>query len=159
MKNLLTILFLSVCSVCSVGLFTSCSTPVTVSAEARFSPEAAAQLERTAVMASATLALRNNPGYIPVVRALADGVDAALSADREITRAGLATWVREICAARHVKPEDVPLFVVLADSVYTAFTAAYGDAIILHAADPRVRPYAQAFRDGLRSALAALNTD
>lgn len=135
---------------CAVSL-TGCQTAGTTSPETRAA--ASAFMTRASVAVGVTLALRNNPQYIQAAAALADGVDVALAGDPELTRDSIREWVRVIALKNHVRENDVPLFALLADSVYAGYVAVYG---VPKPKDSRVLLFSSAFRDGIRDGLAAV---
>ncbi len=110
---------------------------------------------RVGTALSMTPTLRNNPRYVPAAKELAKVAEAAITGDLVITPESIAFAVSEVCKRTGVAPDDVPLFVVAAQSVYSAYIEEYGPTVITPK-DPHVRAYITAFSTGLRDAVAAL---
>lgn len=111
---------------------------------------------RLEVSTVATLSLRNNPRYVPIAKALAASVDAALLGATTITPEGLEAWARGVCERAKCDPADVPLFVGLARGVYEAYREDHPGPIVT--TSDGVKRYAAAFRDALRDAVWAVET-
>lgn len=123
----------------------------------KITPETGAVLVRISVMAGVGPVLSNKPKYIPAAEALATGISAALTQNMTITPELIAQYVTRVCKEHSVSDSDIPLFVILAETIYDTYVATYKPTVI-NSTDPNALLYINAFRDGLLSAAAIAST-
>jgi|GEM_PF-6503414 len=119
------------------------------------SPEQGATAVRITVSTAATLSLAKNPLYIPAAEALVAGIDAIATENAQLSPAVIARFVADVCARKGLPPTDAIVFTSLAQTIYTAYVSTYQTQVV-STADPTVKLYIGAFRDGLNDALAIL---
>lgn len=116
------------------------------------SPALGAAAVRLSVGVGGGMALNKNPRYVPAARALADGIDAAISTTPTLTLENIDAWVATVCEKNNVPSEDVGLFVSLANAIYAGYTQEFKTQVV-STADPNVLLYVQAFKAGISDAV------
>lgn len=107
---------------------------------------------RGAVAAAGMFALRNNPRYIPVVQDLAASADAFVAATPELTINNLAVFATSVAQRHGLADQEQAVFVGMALQLYNAVAAVAGVHVVL-TADPIVKLYVTAFKDGCADAV------
>jgi hypothetical protein len=116
------------------------------------SPALGAAAVRLTVGVGGGMALNKNPRYILAARALADGIDVAISKTPTLTLENIDAWVATVCEKNNVPPEDVGLFVGLANAIYAGYTETFKTQVV-STADPNVLLYVNAFKAGISDAV------
>lgn len=134
-------------------LLTGCSTGGSLTPP---TPQQGATLVRLTTSTTLTLALAKNPRYIPAAQEINAQLDQVLAnGSVEISAAIIARFVAPIAARHGLSEVDAALLTNLVSSIWQIYAVEHGVTLV-HAADPAVRPYLDAFHAGLTDALAAV---
>lgn len=135
----------------------ACSSPSTSTTDAVEAAKSPTTV-RLLTSSGATLALVNNPRYVPAAQGIIAAIDAVTYGDTVLTIEQVTRYVADICVQRGMTREESIVFISLARGVYTAYLEDHPQINLerITLSNPTVKVYMRAFRDGLGDALAVI---